>query len=338
MADASPLARELFGTSFQSPVLLASGTCGYGQEYEGLIPLDELGGLVTKAVSVEPRAGNPPHRVAETPGGMINAIGLDNVGLERFREEKLPWLRDHLERARVLVNVVGHTVDDFAAVVAGLDGEEGFLGYEVNVSCPNVEGGTLFGTDREALARLVDRLREETERPLLVKLTPNVPDIGVYARICEEAGADGLSTINTFPGMLVDVERRRPVIGNVTGGVSGPAILPMGVYLTWRAARAVDIPVLGIGGIRSAEDALQYVLAGASLVQVGTALFVDPAAARGVHEGLEAHLEAQGVDRLSELVGALETGPTGPPAPGAGPDAGPGDADEETVPEAGARG
>jgi dihydroorotate dehydrogenase (NAD+) catalytic subunit len=338
VADASPLAQELFGTFFRSPVLLASGTCGYGQEYEGLIPLDELGGLVTKAVSVEPRAGNPPHRVAETPGGMINAIGLDNVGLERFREEKLPWLRDHLERARVLVNVVGHTVDDFAAVVAGLDGEEGFLGYEVNVSCPNVEGGTLFGTDRDALARLVGRLREETERPLLVKLTPNVPDIGVHARICEEAGADGLSTINTFPGMLVDVDRRRPVIGNVTGGVSGPAILPMGVYLTWRAARAVDIPVVGIGGIRSAEDALQYVLAGASLVQVGTALFVDPAAARGVHEGLEAHVEAQGVDRLTELVGALETGPTGPPAPGAGPDAGPEDVDGEAVPEAGARG
>lgn len=328
------LAQELFGTTFQGPVLLASGTCGYGREYDGLVPLDDLGGLVTKAVSVEPRAGNPPHRVAETPGGMINAIGLDNVGLEAFRAEKLPWLRDHLERARVFVNVVGHTVDDFAAVVAGLDGEEGFLGFEVNVSCPNVEGGTLFGTDRRSLAQLVGRIRAETDRPILVKLTPNVPDIGAYARICEEQGADGLSTINTFPGMLVDVERRRPVIGNVTGGVSGPAILPMGVYLTWQAARAVDIPVVGIGGIRSAEDALQYVLVGASLVQVGTALFVDPDAARGVHEGLEAYLEHQGVERLADLVGALETGPTGPPAPGAGP----GEAGEETMPEAGARG
>lgn len=334
MADGGPLAQELFGTTFQDPVLLASGTCGYGREYDGLIPLDELGGLVTKAVSVEPRAGNPPHRVAETPGGMINAIGLDNVGLERFREEKLPWLRDHLERARVFVNVVGRTVDDYAAVVAGLDGEEGFLGYEINVSCPNVKGGTLFGTDPEALSELVGRVRDETDRPVLVKLTPNVPEIGVYARICEERGADGLSTINTFPGMLVDVERRRPVIGNVTGGVSGPAILPMGVYLTWRAARAVEIPVVGVGGIRSAEDALQYVLAGASLVQVGTALFVDPDAARAVHEGLEQHLERHGVDRLARLVGALETGPAGPAAPGAGPE-GPG---AEAVPEAGARG
>ncbi len=329
------LVQELFGTTFQSPVLLASGTCGYGEEYEGLIPLDEIGGLVTKAVSVEPRAGNPPHRVAETPGGMINAIGLDNVGLERFRSEKLPWLRDHLDRARVLVNVVGRTVEEYAEVVAGLDGEEGFLGFEINVSCPNVEDGTLFGTDREALGRLVGRLREVTDRPLVVKLTPNVPEIGVYARACEEAGADGLSTINTFPGMLVDVERRRPVIGNVTGGVSGPAILPMGVYLTWRAARAVEIPILGVGGIRSAEDAMQYVLAGASLVQVGTALFVDPAAAGGIHRGLEARVERQGAERLSDLVGALETGPSGPAAPGAGPADGSGD---EAVPEAGARG
>ena len=335
MPEAGPLAQELFGTTFQSPVLLASGTCGYGEEYDGLIPLDEIGGLVTKAVSVEPRAGNPPHRVAETPAGMINAIGLDNVGLDRFRAEKLPWLRDRLDRARVLVNVVGRTVDEYAAVVDGLDGEAGFLGYEINVSCPNVEGGTLFGTDREALGRLVERLRAATDRPLIVKLTPNVPDIGVYARVCEAAGADGLSTINTFPGMLVDVDRRRPVIGNVTGGVSGPAILPMGVYLTWRASSAVEIPVLGVGGIRSAEDALQYVLAGASLVQVGTALFVDPAAAEGIHAGLEAQLERQGVGRLAELVGALETGPRGPAAPGAGPGT---EEAEATVPEGGAGG
>jgi dihydroorotate dehydrogenase (NAD+) catalytic subunit len=312
------LEQELFGTTFQSPVLLASGTCGYGREYEGLIPLDDLGGLVTKAVSLEPRAGNPPHRISETPAGMINAIGLHNVGLERFVDEKLPWLRDHLSRARVFVNVVGRTVDEYADVVAGLDDEEGFLGYEINVSCPNVKGGTLFGTDRAALAELVERLRSRTDRPLVVKLTPNVPDIGVYARICEENGADGLSTINTFPGMQIDVEARRPVIGNVTGGVSGPAILPMGVYLTWRAARASSLPIMGIGGIRSAEDAMQYVLAGASLIQVGTALFVDPSSAVAVHEGLADHLQRQGVERLSELVGALETDRSPEPAAGTG--------------------
>lgn len=299
------LKQRLLGAEFQSPVLLASGTCGYGPEYSDLIPIDRIGGLVTKAVSVEPREGNPPHRIAETPGGMINAIGLQNVGLARFRREKLPWLRDHLRKARVLINVVGHTADEFCAVVRGLDDDEGFLGYEINVSCPNVEGGTLFGTDKAALSDLVGRLRSSTARPLVVKLTPNVPDIEAYARICEEAGADGLSAINTFPGMLIDVEARRPVIGNVTGGVSGPAILPMGVYLTWRAAGAVSIPVIGIGGIRTGADALQYVLAGASLVQIGTALFVDPDVAVRVHEDIDAYLERQGVSRLAEIVGGL---------------------------------
>ena len=326
---APELRQSLFGVEFQAPVLLASGTCGYGREYAGLIPLDELGGLVTKAVSVTPRSGNPPHRVAETPGGMINAIGLENVGLEAFASEKLPWLRDNLARAHVFVNVVGRSVEEYAAVVSGLDGEEGFLGYEINVSCPNVEGGTMFGTDEAALAELVGRLRRETERPVIVKLTPNVPDIGIYARICEENGADGLSTINTFPGMLIDIHGRsvwktfvlradelvngikswpdkvrKPVIGNVTGGISGPAILPMGVYLTWRAAISCSLPVIGIGGIRAGEDALQYILAGAHLVQVGTASFVDPAAAATVQEEIDDLVEA-GVGSLSELVGGL---------------------------------
>jgi dihydroorotate dehydrogenase (NAD+) catalytic subunit len=305
MAD---LTQTLFGVEFHSPVLLASGTCGYGQEYAELIPLDRIGGLVTKAVSVEPRVGNPPHRVAETPGGMINAIGLENVGLERFIAEKLPWLNENLTRAHVFVNVVGYTVDDFAAVVAGLDGEEGFLGYEINVSCPNVEGGTEFGTHEASLAELVERLRRETERPLVVKLAPNVPDVGVFARICEEGGADGLSAINTFPGMLIDVERRRPVIGNQSGGVSGPAILPMGVYSTWCAAAACDLPIMGIGGIRNGTDAMQYILAGACLVQVGTASFVDPDAAVRVHEGIAEYVERHEVSALGGLVGALEDG------------------------------
>jgi len=303
------LAQRLLGAEFPSPVLLASGTCGYGEEVAELIPLDELGGLVTKAVSLEPRAGNPPHRVAETPAGMINAIGLANVGVRRFATEKLPWLREHLHRAQVLVNVVGDTIAEFAGVVAGLDGEEGFLGFEINVSCPNVEGGTTFGTDARTMAALVGRLRAETERPLVIKLTPNVPDISVFARVCEESGADALSTINTFPGMLIDVERRTPVIGHGSGGVSGPAILPMGVYLTWRAASAVTIPVIGLGGIRSAEDALQYILAGASLVQIGTALFVDPEVALRVSEDLRAWLSGRSVERLRDLVGALQFPP-----------------------------
>jgi len=300
------LTQRLWGAEFHSPVFLASGTCGYGEEVAELIPLNDLGGIVTKAVSLEPRPGNPPNRVAETPGGMINAIGLQNVGLERFRDEKLPWLRENLGRAHVFINVVGRTAEEFAAVVAGLDDADGFLGYEINVSCPNVQGGTLFGADPEALSELVRRVRGTTARPVIVKLTPNVSDIGIFARVCEEAGADGLSTINTFPGMLIDVEARRPVIGNVTGGVSGPAILPMGVLLTWRAAQAVDLPIFGIGGIRSASDALQYILAGASLVQVGTALFVDPDVALDIHHGIEEYMERHDVNQLTDLIGALE--------------------------------
>ncbi len=322
VAATPEIAIDLFGVRFQSPVLLASGTCGYGREYAELIPLDELGGLVTKAVSVEPRPGNPPHRISETPGGMINAIGLENPGLEAVRAEKLPWLAANLRRAHVFVNVVGRSEDEFAAVVAGLGDAKGLLGFEINVSCPNVKGGTMFGTDEAALARLVRRLRAETDRPLVVKLTPNVPDVGLYARICEEEGADGLSAINTFPGMLIDVERRRPVIGNLSGGVSGPAILPMGVYLTWRAAQACSLPILGVGGIRSGSDAVQYLLAGASLVQVGTASFVDPDAAVAVQEGIREYMRRQGVARLAELVGALEV-PVRPEPPTGAPESEP---------------
>jgi dihydroorotate dehydrogenase (NAD+) catalytic subunit len=300
------LSQQIFGATFQNPVLLASGTCGYGEEYADIIPVDELGGIVTKAVTPEPRLGNPPTRITETPGGMINAIGLANVGLEGFKREKLPWLRENLLKAQVLVNVAGWSVDDFVMVVAGLDGEDGFLGYEINVSCPNVEGGTMFGTDEVALAGLVRALRSATDRPLVIKLTPNVADIGVFAGICEENGADGLSTINTFPGMVIDVEARRPVIGNITGGISGPAIRPMGVYATWKAASRVKLPVIGIGGICDARDTVEYILAGASLVQIGTAMFVDPYTAPETVKGLRELCERQGVKKLSELVGALE--------------------------------
>lgn len=300
------LSVQVFGTTFQNPVLLASGTCAYGEEYADIIPVDELGGIVTKAVTPKRRAGNPPTRISETPGGMINAIGLANVGLDGFKREKLPWIRDNLREARVLVNVAGWSIEDFVEVVAGLDHEDGFLGYEINVSCPNVKGGTMFGTDEAALGALVRELRKTTARPLIVKLTPNVADIGVFAAICEENGADGLATINTFPGMVIDVEARRPVIGNVTGGISGPAIRPMGVYATWNAASRVKIPIIGIGGICNARDALEYVLAGASLVQIGTAMFTDPFAAPETVSGLAEICEQMGVARLSQLVGALD--------------------------------
>ncbi|MCE2423266.1 MAG: dihydroorotate dehydrogenase [Gemmatimonadetes bacterium] len=298
--------QRVFGAWFRSPVLLASGTCGYGQEYADLIDLESLGGLVTKAVSLEPRPGNAPHRVAETAGGMVNAIGLENPGLAGFIATKLPWLRDNLSKAQVLVNVVGRSVDDYAAVVRGLDGEDGFLGYEINVSCPNVKGGTMFGTNPAALAELVRRIRGETDRPLIVKLTPNVADVGEFAMVCEEEGADGLSAINTFPGMVVDTASRRPLIGNRSGGVSGPAILPMGVHATWRARQCSSLPVIGVGGIRSALDAMQYIMAGACLVQVGTASFVDPMAAVRVSEGLAALVEAAPERSIGDLVGSLD--------------------------------
>lgn len=297
---------EVFGATFQNPILLASGTCGYGEEYSHLVPVDELGGIVTKAVTPERRSGNPPCRITETPGGMINSIGLANVGLEGFKREKLPWIRGNLRRAVVLVNVAGWSVEDYVRVVAGLDGEEGFLGYEINVSCPNVEGGTLFGTDEMALAELVAALRSATQRPLIVKLTPNVADIGAFAKICEDNGADGLATINTFPGLVVDVDTRRPVIGRVTGGVSGPAIRPMGVYATWRCATRVGLPIIGIGGICNARDALEYILAGASLVQIGTAMFVDPYAATEAVSDLHDACARHGVERITDLIGALE--------------------------------
>lgn len=302
------LGQTVFGVEFQNPILLASGCCGYGEEYAGLIPLDEFGGLVTKAVTREPRIGNPPPRVSETPAGMINAIGLANVGLERFRREKLPWLRENLRRAHVLVNVAGWTVEDFVHVVRGLDDAEGFLGYELDASCPNVERGAEFATDEVLLGQLVRSVRAATRRPIVVKLSPQVPDIGRFAEISEAEGADGVSTINTFPGLLIDVERRRPIIGNVTGGISGPAIRPMGVYATWCAARRVRIPVIGIGGISSAADALEYMLVGAPLVQIGTALFVDPEVVCQTLEGLRAYGERHGIRRLADLVGALEAG------------------------------
>lgn len=305
--EASPvnLVQSLLGTDFQNPVLLAGGTAGYGRELAGLLDLDALGGLVTKAVTPEPRSGNPPLRVAPYGAGMLNSIGLANVGMESFRAEKLPWLRDRLTRARVLVNVAGKTVEDYVAVIDGLDGEDGFLGYELNVSCPNVkEGGAVFCARHDLLDEVVSAARARTARPLVVKLAPNLPDIGATAATAVAAGADGITLINTFPGLLFDVDRRTPVLGAGTGGVSGPAVLPMGVHAVWQAARRVDVPIIGVGGIRSGADAVQYLLAGASLVEIGTATFADPRAPERVLEELRRYGARHGIENLRELVGA----------------------------------
>jgi dihydroorotate dehydrogenase (NAD+) catalytic subunit len=306
------LAQRLLGEVFRNPILLASGTCGFGRELAGVLDIDALGGLVTKAVTPEPRDGNAPLRVAEFDAGMLNSVGLANPGVDAFRDEHLPWLRANLRRARVLVNVAGRTIDDYVHVVRTLDGEDGFLGYELNVSCPNVrEGGAVFCSREDLLAGVVAAVRAVTRRPLAAKLAPNVPDIGRMARVAVEAGADALTLVNTMPGLVFDLERRASVLGGGTGGVSGPALLPIGVYAVWQARRQVDVPILGVGGIRRGADAVQYLLAGASLVQIGTASFADPRAAERVLHELEGYMRAHRVSDVRELIGA---GRLGPPA------------------------
>jgi dihydroorotate dehydrogenase (NAD+) catalytic subunit len=299
------LDQELFGTTFQNPVLLAGGTAGYGRELDGIIELDALGGLVTKAVTPAPRGGNPPLRAAEYWAGMLNSVGLANVGLVAFRAGKLPWLRDRLRAARVLVNVAGSVVEDYLAVIDGLEAEDGFLGYELNVSCPNVkEGGAVFCSRADLLEEVVSAARARTRRPLIVKLAPNLPDIGATAAVAVDAGADGITVINTFPGLLFDVDTRRPLLGAGTGGVSGPGVLPMGVHAVWQVRRRVDVPILGVGGIRSGDDAVQYFLAGASLVQIGTAAFGDPRVPARVLNELRRYARRHGIGHVRELVGA----------------------------------
>ncbi len=299
------LAQRLLGAEFQNPVVLAGGTAGYGRELARVVDLDGLGGLVTKSVTPEPRKGNPPLRATEYAAGMLNSIGLANVGLDAFRTEKLPWLRDRVRLAQVLINVAGKTVEDYIAVVDGLDDEDGFLGYELNVSCPNVkEGGAAFCARRDLLDEVVSAVRARTERPLVVKLAPNLPDIGSTAATAVDAGADAITLINTFPGLLFDVDTRSSVLGAGTGGVSGPAVLPMGVHAVWQAARRVDVPIIGVGGIRSGADAVQYLLAGASLVAIGTATFADPRSPERVVDELRRYGRRHGIENVRELVGA----------------------------------
>lgn len=285
---AAALARDVFGVRFQNPVLLASGTAGFGREVAGVIDIDALGGIVTKAVSLEPREGNPAPRVAEAWGGMINSVGLANPGVEAVRREALPWLRTHLARARVLVNVVGWTCDDFVAVVTALAREEGITAFELNVSCPNVErGGMEFGADEAVLRELVRRSRDATDRPLIVKLSPMLAEPERTAVAAVAAGADGFTCVNTLPALVLD-ERGAPRLGAGTGGLSGPPLLPVGVRMTRLVARATGRPVIGAGGIRSGADARQYFAAGASLVAVGTAALADPRAPERIARELAA--------------------------------------------------
>lgn len=267
---------EVFGATFQNPILLASGTAGFGRELAGVVDLDALGGIVTKSVSVEARSGNPAPRVAEFSGGMLNSIGLANPGLDAVLRAELPWLASHLRRARVIVSVVGNTVEDYAAVAARLRDAAPVVALELNLSCPNTaRGGEHFGADDAVLGELVRRCRAATDTPLVAKLAPTLPDIARTARVAANAGADGITVVNTMPGLLY---RRAPTprLGAGQGGVSGPALLPVGVLATRRVKEATGLPVIGVGGVRHSEDVEQYVAAGASLVGVGTATFADP--------------------------------------------------------------
>jgi dihydroorotate dehydrogenase (NAD+) catalytic subunit len=299
------LDQHLFGATFKNPVLLASGTCGYGIEMQGFFDINELGGFVIKAVTTEPRAGNAAPRVIEFEAGMMNSIGLANVGVAEVKRDKLPRLAVEAARTNVLVNVAGKSVEDFAQIISDLDDADGFIGYELNVSCPNVkEGGIFFSSRADLLAAAVRSARAATRRPLVVKLAPNVPDIGAMAEVAVAEGADGLTLINTFPGLLFDLNTRRPRLGAGTGGVSGPGILPMGVHAVFQARRRVDVPIIGVGGIRTGEDALQYILAGASLIEIGTASFADPRAAQRVLSELAVAGSALGAAHISELIGS----------------------------------
>lgn len=301
----NPLAVQLGPLALQNPVMTASGTFGFGLEYADFMDLDRLGAIVTKATTLKPRAGNPPPRTIETPAGMLNAIGLQNDGVDAFLDSKLPKLAGYT--VPVIVNIAGTSVEEYATLAEMLD-VDGVAGVEMNISCPNVgEEGVEFCMHPAATERVVRAVREATKKPVICKLSPAVTDITEIAKAAEAGGADAVSVINTLSGLVVDIERRKPMLANVTGGLSGPALRPVAVRMTWQVARAVSIPVIGIGGIMTAEDALQFLIAGATAVQVGTANFVNPHAAIEVLEGIEAYRARHDLPHISDIIGSLDT-------------------------------
>jgi len=296
---------DIAGIRLKNPIMPASGTFGYGEEYAPYLDLNSLGAIVTKGLSLNPKAGNNTPRVCETVGGMLNAIGLQNVGIEQFIYQKMPFLKQF--DTPVIVNFFGNTQEEYGEVAARLDELPGVAGLEMNISCPNVKhGGIVFGTDPKAAFATVNAVRKKTSKPLIVKLTPNVTDIQVTARAVEEAGADAISLINTLTGMAVDVKTRRPRLANTIGGLSGPAIRPIAVRLVHQVVQAVKVPVIGIGGISRAMDALEFLIVGAKAVQVGTANFVDPNAMANIIADLETFCLEEGVDDINELIGSLK--------------------------------
>jgi len=300
------LRTDIAGITFSNPVMTASGTCGYGLDLTELIDLNKLGAICTKGLSAKPMRGNAPVRIVETHGGMLNAIGLQNIGAQSFVSDKLPLLRQY--SARIIPNVFGYTVEEYSEAIRVLEDGDGIHAYELNISCPNVkEGGESFANDASQAAAVTSAVKRVTRRPVIVKLSPNVTDIASIAHAVEDGGADALSLINTAIGMSIDVKTRKPRLANVTGGLSGPAIKPIAVKCVFQAFKAVKIPLIGIGGIATTEDALEFMIAGASAVQVGTANFYDPSASIKVIEGLENYCSQNGIENISEIVGSVRT-------------------------------
>jgi dihydroorotate dehydrogenase (NAD+) catalytic subunit len=299
----------------KNPVLVASGTFGHAKEFLPFIDLKKLGGIVTKTITVKPRLGNPPQRIVETPSGMLNAIGLQNPGVEKFIEDKLPFLKK--TGVPVIVSVMGYSVEEFLVVTKRLEKAGGFDGYELNLSCPNVSYGTnktnvyesvrMFAHDEKLIEEVVSAVRDVTKKTLIAKLGPDVSDIGKMARAAEKAGADAVSLINTLIAMVIDVKTRKPVLANKTGGLSGPCIRPVAVRMTWDAAKAVKIPVIGMGGIMNAHDALEFLIAGASAIQVGTANFMNPAASIEILDGIKNFMQKEKIHSLKEIIGSIKS-------------------------------
>ncbi|MFP4668729.1 MAG: dihydroorotate dehydrogenase [Desulfosalsimonas sp.] len=299
------LSVELGDLRLKNPVMTASGTFGYGLEFAGLVDLNRLGGIVVKGLSLKPAPGNPPPRIVETSGGMLNAIGLENIGIEAFVRDKLPLLRQYC--TPVFVNIYAETIQQYAELAARIDPEDAIAGIEVNISCPNVKaGGVAFGVDPEAAAGVVKAVRKSTGKFVMVKLSPNVSDIAGMAKCVQDAGADAVSLINTITAMAIDIHTRRPRLANITGGLSGPAIKPVALRMVWQAARAVNIPVVGIGGIMSAEDVIEFMIAGATAVQAGTANFVNPHVSMEIIDGLSRYLKEKDLKSINDIVGTLK--------------------------------
>jgi len=289
----------------KNPVMTASGTFGYGEEYSSFVDINNLGAVVVKGLSLLPKEGNPTPRIVETPAGMLNSIGLQNIGIERFLQDKLPYLRQY--NTPVIVNFFGDSVDEYVKAAERLSSADGIHGLEMNISCPNKEAGwSVFGTDPEVTYRVVSSVRKATDLTLIVKLSPNVTDIALMAKTAEEAGADAVSLINTLTGMAIDIRTRRPKLANVRGGLSGPAVKPVAVRMVWECYQKIGIPIIGMGGIISADDAVEFMLAGASAVAVGTANFINPHSATDVIAGIRAYMSSENLNSLEELTGRVE--------------------------------